>query len=80
MPKALPVMKRSNALPLRTAQAMASGTPIASPRISARNISSSDTGSRSDTACNTVCPVRNDRPKSPSSTWPSQLMYRHQIG
>jgi hypothetical protein len=27
MPKAVPVMKRSNALPLRTAQAIASGTP-----------------------------------------------------
>ena len=30
MPKAVPVMKRSNAPPLRTAQAMASGMPIAS--------------------------------------------------
>ena len=28
MPKAVPVMKRSKALPLRTAQAIASGTPI----------------------------------------------------
>ena len=31
MPKALPVMKRSKALPLRTAQAMARGTPMARP-------------------------------------------------
>ena len=34
----------------------------------ARIISSSETGSRSATACNTVCPVRNDLPKSPCST------------
>ena len=33
-----------------------------------------ETGSRSATACSTVCPVRNDLPKSPCSTWPSQLM------
>jgi hypothetical protein len=72
MLKALPVMKRSKALPLRTAQAMARGMPIVKAPIWASSISSSETGSRSATACSTVCPVRNDLPKSPCSTLPSQ--------
>ncbi len=46
-----------------------SRAPGSRPRTSARAIPAA----ARDTACNTVCPVRNDRPKSPSSTWPSQL-------
>ena len=65
-------MKRSNAEPALAAQAIASGTPIASPISSARIISSNETGTRSLTACHTVCPVRNDRPKSPCSMCHSQ--------
>jgi hypothetical protein len=51
---------------------MPSGTPIASPAISAISISSSETGSRAAIAATTVSPVRNERPKSPCSTPPSQ--------
>ena len=65
-------MKRSKGLPLRTAQAIASGNADRQCADLASSISSSDTGSRSATACSTVCPVRNDLPKSPCSTLPSQ--------
>ena len=73
MPKAVPVMKRSNGPPLRAAQTIARGTPIARAPNCASSISSMDTGSRSATACSTVWPVRNERPKSPCITLPSQL-------
>ena len=41
-------------------------------RARAKIISSNETGNRSATACSTVCPVRNERPKSPCRIWPSQ--------
>ena len=37
-----------------------------------KDLVSIETGSRSATTCSTVCPVRNDLPKSPCSTLPSQ--------
>ena len=57
---------------LFTAQMIASGIPIRRPATMAKSINSREMGSRSVTAWNTVWPVRNERPKSPCSTWPSQ--------
>jgi hypothetical protein len=72
MPKATPETARSKTEPGRTAQRIASGTPIRRPPISAMIMSSSDTGSRPAMACVTVSPVRMEKPKSPLSTPPSQ--------
>ena len=67
-------MKRSNgAAAARRADDRQRNADREAPMISASSISSIDTGSRSATACSTVCPVRNERPKSPCRTLPSQL-------
>src|SRR6516225_1304351 len=74
-------MRRSNGPPLRAAQTMARGTPITSAIIWASSISSNETGNRSTTACNTVCPVRKLRPKSPSRKWTEELTsLAHRLG